>query len=211
MAKLLLAFAGWVIGYDGSFEFENIGDNYVTNNVPYIGLRSLPALLGTVTCPIIYAIMRESGYPRIISLFSAALVVFGSFCTTCRDTESSRSLPDNAHIAQTRLILLDAPLLLFMSLAIYSYVRFHKLRYLYAQHASSFFNSDHSLQRVLARLVQMARLDRRLLGSHHQLQDERSFYLHDCRHSSRRRPVELVRLPARTFDGEAHPLAAARN
>jgi dolichyl-phosphate-mannose-protein mannosyltransferase len=36
---------------------------------------------------------------------------------------------DNAHIAQSRLILLDATLIFFMSLTIYAYIRFRKLRY----------------------------------------------------------------------------------
>lgn len=36
---------------------------------------------------------------------------------------------DNAHVGQTRLILLDAPMILFMALAFYSYIRFYKLRY----------------------------------------------------------------------------------
>lgn len=77
LAKLLLGFAGWLIGYDGHFEFENIGDDYLSNNVPYIGLRSLPAILGSLTVPIVYAIMRESGYPKLVALLSAALIIFG--------------------------------------------------------------------------------------------------------------------------------------
>jgi dolichyl-phosphate-mannose-protein mannosyltransferase len=112
LAKLLLAFAGWLIGFDGAFEFDNIGDDYIANKVPYIGLRSLPAIFGAATPPVVYAIMRESGYPRVIGLFSALLVAF-----------------DNAHIVQSRLILLDAPLLFFMAVAVYAYIRFHKLRY----------------------------------------------------------------------------------
>lgn len=36
---------------------------------------------------------------------------------------------DNAHVLQTKLILLDAPLVLFMAMSFYCYVRFHKLRY----------------------------------------------------------------------------------
>lgn len=76
-AKLLLAFAGWAIGYDGHFEFENIGDSYIDNKVPYIGLRFLPALLGSLIPGIVYAIMRESGYPRIIGVLSASLVLIG--------------------------------------------------------------------------------------------------------------------------------------
>jgi dolichyl-phosphate-mannose--protein O-mannosyl transferase len=38
---------------------------------------------------------------------------------------------DNAHISQSRLILLDATLIFFLSLTMYSYIRFRKLRYLY--------------------------------------------------------------------------------
>lgn len=44
---------------------------------------------------------------------------------------------DNAHVVQTRLILLDAPLVLFMALSFYSYIRFYKLRYRCAPSASS--------------------------------------------------------------------------
>lgn len=80
--------------------------------MPYIGLRTLPALLGSATCPVIYGIMREAGYPRVIALLSAGLIIF-----------------DNAHVTQTRLILLDAPMLLFQAVAIYAYIRFQKLRY----------------------------------------------------------------------------------
>lgn len=82
-AKLLLAFQGWLIGYDGSFEFENIGDSYLDAKVPYVGLRTLPALLGSAIPAVVYAIMRESGYPRVVGLFSACLVLFG-VCTSTK-------------------------------------------------------------------------------------------------------------------------------
>lgn len=72
----------------------------------------MPALLGSLVPGVVFGIMRESGYPRLIAFFSAALVIL-----------------DNAHVAQTRLILLDAPLILFMTLSLYSYIRFSKLRY----------------------------------------------------------------------------------
>jgi hypothetical protein len=77
LAKLLFAFVGWLVGFDGHFEFENIGDDYIANNVPYIALRSLPAILGSLTPVVVYAIMKESGYPRLVALLSACLVVFG--------------------------------------------------------------------------------------------------------------------------------------
>ncbi|KAI5297829.1 Dolichyl-phosphate-mannose--protein mannosyltransferase 4 [Ascosphaera atra] len=36
-AKLLFAFVGWLVGYDGHFLFDNIGDSYIENK-----LRSAP-------------------------------------------------------------------------------------------------------------------------------------------------------------------------
>lgn len=76
-----------MIGYDGSFEFENIGDDYLKNNVPYIGLRALPAICGSLTPAVMYGIMRESAYPRIIALLSASLVAFGA-CKSCSGYQS---------------------------------------------------------------------------------------------------------------------------
>ncbi|KAH7105757.1 glycosyltransferase family 39 protein [Auriculariales sp. MPI-PUGE-AT-0066] len=112
LAKLLLALAAWFVGFDGDFEFTTIGDSYTENRVPYIGIRALPGVLGSLTIPIVYLIMQESGYPNLVCAFSALIVLF-----------------DNAHIAQSRLILLDAQLIFFIALSIYSYVRFRKLRY----------------------------------------------------------------------------------
>ena len=128
-AKLLLGAAGWFAGFDGDFNFENIGDSYTEHHVPYVGIRALPAALGSLTVPLVYAIMKESGYSTIISAFSAILVLFGA---SCKDTLTFNILiyfPDNAHIAQDRLILLDAQLVFFIALTIYAYIRFKKLRY----------------------------------------------------------------------------------
>lgn len=111
-AKLLNAFAGWLAGFPGNFDFENIGDKYGPANVPYVKMRALPALMGTVQTPLVYMIMRETGHAKITGLLSAFLLLF-----------------DNAHIAQDRLILLDAALCLFMTLSLYSYVKFYKQRY----------------------------------------------------------------------------------
>ncbi|EEP76668.1 dolichyl-phosphate-mannose--protein mannosyltransferase 4 [Uncinocarpus reesii 1704] len=111
-AKLLFAFVGWLVGYDGHFLFDNIGDSYVENKVPYVALRSLPATLGSLTVPLVFLIMWESGYSLPACVLSAGLVLF-----------------DNAHIGEDRLILLDATLVISMTLSIYCYIRFHKLRH----------------------------------------------------------------------------------
>ena len=92
--------------------FENIGDSYITNKVPYIALRGLPATLGALTVTVVFDIMWESGYSLPACILSAGLLLL-----------------DNAHIAETRLILLDAALVLSMALSILCYVRFYKLRH----------------------------------------------------------------------------------
>jgi dolichyl-phosphate-mannose-protein mannosyltransferase len=110
--KLLFAFAGWLVGYKGDFLFENIGDSYITNRVPYVAYRAMPATMGALTVPTVFLIMWESGYSLPACITAAGLMLF-----------------DNAHIGQTRLILLDATLVFFMALAVLAYIRFYKLRH----------------------------------------------------------------------------------
>jgi dolichyl-phosphate-mannose-protein mannosyltransferase len=110
--KLLFALAGWFVGYDGSFLFENIGDSYITNKVPYVAYRTVPALMGSFTVSTVFLIMWESGYSLPACVLAAGLVLF-----------------DNAHVAQTRLILLDATLVFAMALSVLCYVRFYKHRH----------------------------------------------------------------------------------
>ncbi|RAL09238.1 dolichyl-phosphate-mannose-protein mannosyltransferase [Aspergillus homomorphus CBS 101889] len=110
--KLLFAFVGWLVGYDGHFLFDNIGDSYIDHQVPYVALRAMPATLGALTVPVVFLIMWESGYSLPACVLSAGLVLF-----------------DNAHIGEDRLILLDASLVLAMALSVLCYVRFYKLRH----------------------------------------------------------------------------------
>ncbi|KAG6002690.1 hypothetical protein E4U21_002842 [Claviceps maximensis] len=111
-AKLLYAAMGWLVGYDGHFHFENIGDSYIDNKVPYVAFRALPAILGALTVSVSYLIMWESGYSVPACLLAAGLVLF-----------------DNAHVGQTRLILLDATLVLAMACSLLCYIKFYKLRH----------------------------------------------------------------------------------
>ncbi|KAK0754017.1 glycosyltransferase family 39 protein [Schizothecium vesticola] len=112
LGKLLFAFMGWLVGYDGHFHFDNIGDNYIDNKVPYVAFRSLPAILGALTVSVVYLIMWESGYSLPACIIAAGLVLL-----------------DNAHIGQTRLILLDATLVFAMACSLLFYIKFYKLRH----------------------------------------------------------------------------------
>lgn len=143
LTKMLIALAGYLTGFDGHFNFDNIGDSYTTNKVAYQGMRKFCALLGGLTVPVIYAIMRESGYPVLIAAFSACLVLFGelfNYFLPFRMTSAEKLNPpppfssplnaDNAHVTQSRLILLDAAFIFFISLSIHSYIKFYQYRYL---------------------------------------------------------------------------------
>lgn len=103
---------GWLVGYDGHFHFENIGDSYIANKVPYVAFRALPAILGALTVSVTYLIMWESGYSVPACIIAAGLILL-----------------DNAHIGQTRLILLDATLVLAMACSLLFYIKFYKLRH----------------------------------------------------------------------------------
>lgn len=87
-AKLLFGLAGWFVGFDGQFNFENIGDSYTENHVPYVGMRALPALFGSLTVPVVYGIMKESGYGTVIAAFSASIVLFGAHDTNMLQSSS---------------------------------------------------------------------------------------------------------------------------
>jgi len=103
---------GWLVGYDGHFHFENIGDSYISNKVPYVAFRAMPALLGSLTVSVVFLIMWESAYSLPACIVAAGLVLL-----------------DNAHIGQTRLILLDATLVFAMACSLLCYIKFYKLRH----------------------------------------------------------------------------------
>ncbi|RYP56519.1 hypothetical protein DL771_011838 [Monosporascus sp. 5C6A] len=112
LGKLLFALMGWLVGYDGHFHFENIGDSYIANKVPYVAFRAMPALLGALTVSVVFLIMWESAYSLPACIVAAGLVLL-----------------DNAHIGQTRLILLDATLVFAMACSLLCYIKFYKLRH----------------------------------------------------------------------------------
>lgn len=108
-AKMMLAFIGWLSGYDGSFKFDDIGDSYVQNPAPYLAYRSFNALIGTLTIPVMFNTLKELNFKAVTCAFGALLVAI-----------------DNAHVTETRLILLDAMLIFAVATSFYCYVRFYK-------------------------------------------------------------------------------------
>ncbi|SCU91858.1 LAFA_0F06282g1_1 [Lachancea sp. 'fantastica'] len=112
-AKMLIAFIGWLVGYNGAFKFEDIGLSYDSNPAPFIAYRSLSAILGTLTVPIVFNTVKELNF-RAVTCFLAAMLV----------------AVDCAHVIDSRLILLDATLIIAVAMSFYCYVRFYKTQLL---------------------------------------------------------------------------------
>lgn len=112
LAKLMITAMAWLVGFDGKFEFDSIGLSYPENNVPYQMIRLLPAIVGALQVPLVFQILRETGVSTIMSAVAALSLMV-----------------DNGHVLQSRLILLDAPLVLFALCSLYTYVKFYQQRY----------------------------------------------------------------------------------
>lgn len=77
LAKLLLTLAGWLAGFDGEFEFKDIGNDYLEPGVPYVAMRLLPAVLGILTVPIMFLTLKATGCRTITASMGASLLIFG--------------------------------------------------------------------------------------------------------------------------------------
>ncbi|RKP37591.1 glycosyltransferase family 39 protein [Dimargaris cristalligena] len=107
LAKMMFAGMGKLVGYDGRFDFKEIGLDYLVAQVPYYGMRLMPAFLGLLTIPICYLTIKQSGHSTAAAVLGATLLTF-----------------ENALITQSRLILLDSPLIFFTTLTILMWTNF---------------------------------------------------------------------------------------
>lgn len=108
LAKLSYFWIAQAFGWNGNFEFANIGDEY-DENVPYVPMRLFSAFCGVLTILLAYGTLRSSGCRSIVALFGAFLV-----------------LVENLLVTQSRYILLDGPLLLGLAVATFAFQRFQK-------------------------------------------------------------------------------------
>ncbi|XP_020630196.1 protein O-mannosyl-transferase 1-like [Orbicella faveolata] len=126
LGKLMFALAAYVSGYDGQFSFADIGQDLGEYEQHVWYLRFVSAFLGSLVVPIVYEVIIELG----CSHWAAAL---GGFLATF----------DNMFVVQSRLVMLDSPLLFFSAASLLCYLKFRKesKRYEYTvmiQHSCSF-------------------------------------------------------------------------
>jgi dolichyl-phosphate-mannose-protein mannosyltransferase len=77
LGKMLLALTGWFLGYDGHYLFDNIGEDYAENRVPYIGMRLFPAVCGTMIVPFAFMTLKEMGVSFPAALLGGLMLVLG--------------------------------------------------------------------------------------------------------------------------------------
>ena len=73
----MFAAMGYLIGYNGHYDFGEIGGSYIEHKVPYVGLRALPASLNVCNVALMYAIMKQSGYCTLACVVSSCMYIFG--------------------------------------------------------------------------------------------------------------------------------------
>lgn len=77
LAKLLLTLAGYLAGFDGEFDFKDIGKDYVEPGVPYVAMRLLPAIMGVMTVPMIFLTLKATGCRTTTATLGAGMIIFG--------------------------------------------------------------------------------------------------------------------------------------
>jgi dolichyl-phosphate-mannose-protein mannosyltransferase len=77
LAKMLITLAGWLAGFDGNFDFKDIGKDYLEPGVPYVAMRLLPAVCGILTIPTMFLTLKATGCRTTTAALGAALVIFG--------------------------------------------------------------------------------------------------------------------------------------
>ncbi|KAG0246102.1 hypothetical protein BGX31_004523 [Mortierella sp. GBA43] len=112
LAKMLIALTGWIFGLNPSFDFKEIGLDYIEPNVPYIPMRTMCGLMGVAVVPIAFYSVRNSGHSLHAAILAALLVLF-----------------ENSIVTQSRLILLDSPLILFTAFTALTWINFHNQRH----------------------------------------------------------------------------------
>jgi dolichyl-phosphate-mannose-protein mannosyltransferase len=79
LAKLLIALFGWLGGFNGEFDFKDIGKDYVEPGVPYAIMRMYPAICGTLLVPTMFLTLKAAGCRTMTAAMGAALVTSGVF------------------------------------------------------------------------------------------------------------------------------------
>ncbi|KAI8987798.1 Dolichyl-phosphate-mannose-protein mannosyltransferase-domain-containing protein [Mycotypha africana] len=110
LAKMLIAFVGWIFGFNGDYVFPDIGSE-IPKDVPYTAMRGFGAFLGSMIIPLSYLTLRTAGHSRTAAIFTALTLCF-----------------ENGLVTNNRLVMLDSYLLFFTALSIYFWLQSSRQR-----------------------------------------------------------------------------------
>lgn len=77
LAKMLIALTGWLAGFDGNFDFKEIGKDYLEPGVPYVSMRLFPAICGILLVPCMFFTLKAVGCRTMTAAMGASLIIFG--------------------------------------------------------------------------------------------------------------------------------------
>jgi dolichyl-phosphate-mannose-protein mannosyltransferase len=77
LAKMLIALTGWLAGFDGSFDFKEIGKDYLEPGVPYVAMRMFPAVCGIALAPFMFLTLKVLGCRTMTAVMGSGLIIFG--------------------------------------------------------------------------------------------------------------------------------------
>lgn len=77
LAKLLITLFGWLAGFNGDFDFKEIGKDYLEPGVPYVAMRLFPAICGILLAPTMFLTLKAAGCRTFTAAMGAGLIIFG--------------------------------------------------------------------------------------------------------------------------------------
>ncbi|KAK4200150.1 Dolichyl-phosphate-mannose-protein mannosyltransferase-domain-containing protein [Triangularia verruculosa] len=107
LAKLMITLFGYLAGFDGSFDFKEIGKDYIEPGVPYVAMRLFPAICGILLAPTMFLTLKAAGCRSFTAAMGAGLIIF-----------------ENGLLTQARLILLDSPLMITTAFTALAFISF---------------------------------------------------------------------------------------
>ncbi|KAG0204711.1 hypothetical protein BGX28_003416 [Mortierella sp. GBA30] len=93
LAKMLIALTGWIFGLNPSFDFKEIGMDYIEPKVPYVAMRMLGALMGVAVVPMAFYTIKNSGHSLHASILAAVLVLFAFTVLAWTNFHNQRKYP----------------------------------------------------------------------------------------------------------------------
>lgn len=78
LAKMLIALTGWLAGFDGEFDFKEIGKDYLEPGVPYVAMRMFPAICGILLAPCMFLTLKAAGCRTMTAALGSGMIIFGT-------------------------------------------------------------------------------------------------------------------------------------